>query len=110
MLSPIDELLVTSPLLRRELGVDLGTHACLDGSDAVTRAARPGPSLGAIAVSNEAGAGASTVRPSRNPAMSAAAAAAMPGRNQDASTSTVGTVARSSARSYCAMTRATNAF
>src|SRR5438093_309457 len=118
MLSLVNQLLVTSPLLGRELGVDLGPHARFDrvelGPDA--RPERIG--LGAVARDDRADGVAlrgvetqlsAQVRDEGVWTAVTATAAAMPGRNHDASTSSVGTVVRSSAWSYCAMTRATKA-
>jgi len=48
MLSLVDQLLVTSPLLRRKLGIDLGTHARLDGIEARPHACPQGIGLGAV--------------------------------------------------------------
>src|SRR2546429_2074730 len=48
MLSPVDQLLVTSPLLRRELCVDLDTHTRLDGIEPRPDPRPQGIGLGAV--------------------------------------------------------------
>src|SRR5438105_15015436 len=87
------------------------------GDGSVTSAAtpRPGPPSVADAIAASIDTAAAplltslnkTVRPMRKPATRAAAAAATPGRNHEASTSHVGAVARRNASSYPTMTRAT---
>src|SRR5438552_2842514 len=49
MLSPVDQLLVTSPLLGSELRIDLGAHAGLDGIEAGPDPRPQGIGLGAVA-------------------------------------------------------------
>ena len=48
MLCLVDQLLVTSPLVRRELGVDLGAHARLDGIEPWPHPRPQGIGLGAV--------------------------------------------------------------
>jgi len=48
MLSLVDQLLVKSPLLRCELGIDLGTHAGLDGIEPRPDLCPQGIGLGAV--------------------------------------------------------------